>query len=77
MGGKILYCHEVAGVAMGLHIFKQTKNNQKKKQRCTFYSIREAKLPFISKKMVSEKFEPGKNLESAICNLFPFKRKRA
>lgn len=32
MGGKILYCHErVAGVAMGLHIFKQTKKNQKSK----------------------------------------------
>lgn len=57
---------------MGLHIFKQTKKEPKKKQRCTFYSIREAKLPFISKKMVFEKLEPGKKLESAICNLYPF-----
>lgn len=60
---------------MGLHILKQKKT--KKKQRCTFYSIREAKLPFISKKMVSEKFEPGKNLSQQYVTFFHFKRKRA
>lgn len=76
-GGKILYCHErVAGVAMGLHIFKQTNKNQKK-QRCTFYSIREAKLPFISKKMVFEKFEPGKKLSQQYVIFIHFKRKQA
>lgn len=74
-GGKVLYCHErVAGVAMGLHIFKQTKKNQKK-ANTYFLQYQGSKTAFISKKMVSEKFEPGKKLESAICNLYPFKRK--
>lgn len=71
-GKNILYCHErVAGVAMGLHILKETRT-KKKKTKVYFYSIREAKLPFISEKVVFKKFEPGEKTESAICNLYPF-----
>lgn len=81
MENKILYCHErVAGVAMGLYIFKQKKKKttkNQKKQRCTFYSIREAKLPFISKKMVFENFEPGKKLSQQYVISIHFKRKQA
>lgn len=74
-GENILYCHErVAGVAMGLCILKETRT---KKAKVYFYSIREAKLPFISEKVVFKKFEPGEKTESAICNLYPFKRKQA
>lgn len=56
---------------MGLHILKETRT-KKKKTKVYFYSIREAKLPFISEKVVFKKFEPGEKTESAICNLYPF-----
>lgn len=55
---------------------KEPTKNQKK-QRCIFYSIREAKLPFISKKMVFENFEPGKKLSQQYVISIHFKRKQA
>lgn len=56
---------------MGLHILKEMRT-KKKTTKVYFYSIREAKLPFISEKVVFKKFEPGEKTESAICNLYPF-----
>lgn len=71
--GKKKYCTvmKVWQSSNGTSYFK-TKKREPKKQRCIFYSIREAKLPFISENMVLKKFEPGEKTESAICNLYPF-----
>lgn len=40
MENKILYCHErVAGVAMGLYIFKQKKKNNQEPKKAKVYFL--------------------------------------